>query len=111
MGKLFSDFALWLQPVIALATGAIGLVTFLAAGLADPSGWCNSIICTVIDHISSVFPSTPSNLTIASFVQSVAGALPQFGMSVIYDIMSTIASIMALSLVIKIYKLIPFKAT
>jgi len=88
-------------PIVALALGAI----------ADPEGWINSVICGAIDMIAVLFPSTPDNLKIAYLLNSVAAELPMVGRAIVFDTFQTIASISAMTIIVKIYKLIPFKAT
>lgn len=108
----FFQFLLnFLKPVTVFFMSVTGLVAFLVGALADPQGFANAFICGAIDMISGIFPSTPENLKIGSIIASVSSQVPAIGCAVLQDIVTTLASIFAIFIVVKIYKLIPFKAT
>lgn len=101
----------FLVPVIVVCTGLIILVGFLVSALNDPQGWMNSVVITTIDAIANLFPSTPENLKIGTIINSLGDSMPLVGRAVIREIFTTISSMAGIALVVKIYKLIPFKAT
>ena len=100
-----------LQPVYAVFASISGLISILLGAIADPQGWMNAVVCTTIDVITGALPQTPSNLKIANILNSIGDSMPLVGRSIVYEVAGTIATIAGISLVIKIYKLIPFKAT
>lgn len=80
------------------------IIGFLASGI-------NQLICGVIDMIASFFPSTPQALKLSSIINSLSSSLPIFGTALIESIIGTVRDLFVLYTIIKIYKLIPFKAT
>ena len=101
----------FLVPVIVVCTGLIGIVAFLVAALNDPQGWMNSVVITTIDSIANVFPSTPEELKIGTIINTVGDSMPLVGRAVVKEVFVTISSMAGIALVVKIYKLIPFKAS
>lgn len=101
----------FLVPVIVVCTGLIVIVAFLVSALNDPQGWMNSVVITTIDAVASLFPSTPDSLKIGNIINSVGDSMPLVGRAVIRETFNTISSIAGIALVVKIYKLIPFKAS
>lgn len=99
------------KPIYAFFASIGSLIAFLLGGLANPQGLMNKIIIKTVDVIAAILPETPSNLKVSSVLNSVAGFMPNVGRDIVYEVASTIAAIAAISLVVKIYKLIPFKAT
>ena len=83
----------------------------MLGALSDPQGLMNQTVCGAIDYIAHLFPSTPESLKISNVLNSVGDSIPGVGRAVIREIFTTIAAIFSISLAIKIYKLIPFKAT
>lgn len=100
-----------LKPIYVVFFSITGFISFLLGALADPQGWMNAVVCTTVDVIAAFFPRTPDNLKIANILNSVGDSMPLVGRSIVYEIAGTIATIAGISLVIKLYKLIPFKAT
>jgi hypothetical protein len=84
-------------------------LSIIIGAIANPAGAVNSFLCRAIDLVASVFPSTPPNLKIATLLTSAGDSIPIVGRAVVYDIFSTIAIMFAVVLIIKVYKLIPFK--
>ena len=109
MSKLFTFLFSFFSPVIVFFTSVVSLVAFLLGALANPQGWMNSTICSAIDYIAALFPSTPDNLKIANILNSIGDAMPLVGRGIVRDIFGTIAGMAAVALAIKIYKLLPFK--
>ena len=97
--------------VIVVCTGLIGIVAFLVAALKYPQGWMNSVVITTIDAIANVFPSTPEELKIGTIINTIGDSMPLVGRAVVKEIFVTISSMVGIALVVKIYKLILFKAS
>ena len=107
MQELLNFLKLIFPPIIGLTA----IVKFFLGALEDPHGFANNLIIGAIDNIVAVFPSTPEEYKIFNLLNAIGDSLPIVGKAIVYDIAITIASIAAISLTIKIYKLIPFKAT
>lgn len=102
MQKLFNS----VNWIILAITAPISIIL---GAIANPAGAVNSFLCRMIDLVASVFPSTPENLKIANLLISTGDSIPIVGRSIVFDIFTTIASMFAIILLIKLYKLIPFK--
>jgi hypothetical protein len=98
-----------MDPVTLTAIGAVFAVLVIAA--TDPQSFINTLICGLIDIVSIPFPSTPNPLKLSAIVNTLASSLPIFGRAVIESIISTVRDLFVIYFLIKIYKLIPFKAT
>lgn len=111
MPAFFAALAAFFTPVIIFFISVTAIVALILGCIADPSGAVNKFICTIIDVVSVIFPATPPQLRLGSLIDSAASVAPGFGTAIIHDVASTVGSIFTISLVIRIYKLIPFKAT
>lgn len=111
MGSFFNALFQFIKPIVVFFISTTSIVAFLLGALLDPQGLMNQIICAVLDNIASIFPSTPDNLKIANIVNNLGDSVPAVGRGVIREIFFTLSSIFTISLAIKIYKLLPFKAT
>lgn len=111
MNAAISALMAFLKPIIVVFVSVFGIIAFLLGALADPQGWMNSVVIKTIDAFAFFLPSTPEELKIANLIASIADELPGFGKAVIFEIFQGIGGIVGISLAIKIYKLIPFKAT
>lgn len=111
MSKAFEVLFQFFKPVILVATGLASVVSFLLGALANPQGLWNQICVAAIDFVAQFFPSTPTEYTIGSVIDSIAVKMPLVGRGIIYEIFQVILVIAGLELAIKVYKLIPFKAT
>lgn len=109
--SIFS-FVKWLfSPLYVLVTGLISVVALILGAISDPGGAVNSFICLIIDIVIFPLPSTPDSLKIGNLLQSFAAAVPIVGWGIILEIIKTCSTMLAILLIIKVYKLIPFKAT
>lgn len=99
------------SPLVVLADALLNAVGWVAAACLSPISFLNFAFCSLIDLLVSVWPVTPDNLKIAHLVAQVADQMPAVGADIIWDILESIAIIFFMSALIKIYKLIPFKAT
>lgn len=111
MGSFFTALFSFIKPIVVVFASITTLVAFLLGALLNPQGFLNSLICGAIDMIASVFPSTPDNLKVASLIDSIASSMPAVGRGIIREFFVTISAIVAIMSIIKIYKLLPFKAT
>jgi len=111
MGTFFNALFQFFKPIVIFFISITSVVAFLLGALLNPQGFMNDVICFAIDYISALFPSTPENLKIATIVNNLGDSVPLVGRGVIREVFITISSIVLISLAIKIYKLLPFKAT
>lgn len=90
-------------------------LSILLGIIADPTGAAGHFICLTLDFILSPLPATPNALKISSLVAGMASALgqsfPLIGQGIFNEVFSGMAIAFGLLVGIKIYKLIPFKAT
>lgn len=77
--------------------------------ITDPVGTVTYFACQFITFIFGFFPSTPEALTLQGLANKLGNALPFVGSSIIYSILRDFSLILGLALIVKIYKLIPFK--
>ncbi|MCT0252346.1 hypothetical protein [Synechocystis sp. CS-94] len=85
--------------------------SFLVAVITNPFGAINAGINAVVDAVANVLPSTPENLKLSNIASDLGEAVPLVGTAVIRAVLNTFIELGGLALIIKIYKLIPFKAT
>jgi hypothetical protein len=109
--KLWYSLVTFFNPVILIATSITGIVTFLIGAFENPSGWLSQVIKKLIDIVAAVLPETPDNLKVTNLLQSLYPETPSVGKYVLGEIVEVLITLSAIALVIKIYKLIPFKAT
>ncbi len=102
MQKLFNS----INWIILAITAPISLIL---GAIANPAGAVNGFLCRMIDLIALVFPSTPENLKIVNLLAATGDTIPLIGRSVVYDVFTTAAAMLAIVLLVKLYKLIPFK--
>jgi len=98
-----------MDPITLTAIATI--IALLVTAAIDPAGFINNMICGLIDIIAIPFPATPNALKLSSLITSISVSLPVFGRALIESIIGTIRDLFVLYSMIKIYKLIPFKAT
>lgn len=108
---LFLALITFFNPAISVAVSITSLVAFLLGALQDPNGLLNTIAVSVIDNIAALWPSTPENLKVGNLLDAAALAMPAIGRGLIYEIFITVVTLFSLTVIVKIYKLIPFKAT
>jgi hypothetical protein len=111
MGALISAILAFFTPVVVFCVSVVGIVAFLLGVLEDPPQFLNALICGVIDMIVPFWPSTPEDFRIGTIITNLSTQIPVVGRAVIFEVFTAISSIAGLALVVKIYKLIPFKAT
>lgn len=96
-------------PLVQLAMLLLGFAGWVAAAVSAPKSFFNMAICWMIDIIAAVLPSTPENLKISAIIAGIANKMPAAGTAIIWEILSTFGIIMGIMMVIKIYRLLPFK--
>lgn len=109
MGAFFNALLQFIQPVIVVFISVTSIVAFLLGALLNPQGLMNQVICSAIDYVAVLFPSTPDELKIGTIINGLGDSLPLVGRGVIREIFNTLSIIFGLTLAIKIYKLLPFK--
>lgn len=97
-----------LRPINLALAALGGFISFLAAAVANPGGTFNKVAIGGVDLILGLLPSTPTQYKIATIISNLGSAYPLFGKSVIYEIFQTLAVIFGFTVVIKVYKLLPF---
>lgn len=108
---LIDTVAFFLNPIASFCTALTGVVSLVLWCVANPQSAVNLFICKIIDVVSSVFPSTPPELKISTLLASLGGAVPLIGYGIFLDIAQLIFAMFSVVVIVKIYKLIPFKAT
>ena len=98
-----------MDPVTLTAIGVI--IATLVVAATNPQGFINQLVCGLIDIVALPFPSTPEPLKFSSIITVLSTSLPIFGKVLIESILGTVKDLFILYFAIKIYKLIPFKAT
>ena len=111
MNSLFNALFDYIKPIIVFALSGYGIMRIIMGAIVNPEGAVNTFLIKFIDLVSLVFPSTPDSLKIGTLISTLGEAIPMIGKSVIYEVFQTVGIILVLSLAVKIYKLIPFKAT
>ena len=111
MTTLFNILLKYIKPVIVFCASLFTPVAIILGCIKNPQGAVNVFIVKIIDLIHPIFPSTPANLKVAYLINQVGDQMPLVGKAVLFEIFQIISTIIGITVVIKIYKLIPFKAT
>lgn len=109
MPALFSALLAFFTPVVVFFISVAIIVSFLLGALADPQGLLNQIVCGLLDGIAYLLPSTPENLKIGNFLNSIGDSMPLVGRGLVKEVFATASAIFAIRMIIVIYKLLPFK--
>lgn len=99
------------KPLVVVLSSITSIIALVLGAIRDPGGAVNAFICRIIDLILIPWPSTPSSLKLGSLLSSFANAFPIIGYGIVLEIAQALGGIFALFVVIKIYKLLPFKAS
>ena len=90
-------------------------LSVLLGFITDPGGFVSSFACTILKYIFQFFPSTPDNLKVVGLFDEMISTFdktfPIIGGGIFNEILSSISAYIGIILLVKIYKLIPFKAT
>lgn len=111
MNNLLNVLLEFIKPLIRLAFPVVGIISLITGAIKNPEGAVNTFLVKMIDLVAAVFPATPEEIKVSSIINSIDIAMPLVGKAVIYEVFETIAIIASVAAVVKIYKLIPFKAT
>jgi hypothetical protein len=104
LGSLFS-------PITVVFIALSGFFSMLIGAVRNPAGFFNTLVCNLIDLIAAIFPSTPERFQIVKVLDAIASVMPVVGRRIVYDIAGTFALMALLLLVVKVYRLLPFKAS
>jgi hypothetical protein len=111
MPALFTALASLFTPLFVLLISVTVIVALLLGCIANPSGAVNQFVCTILDLIAFVLPSTPPQFRVATILQSASNSMPLIGYGVVNEIYNTASGMFLISVAVRIYKLIPFKAS
>ncbi len=100
-----------LAPITRIFTASVGIVSLVLGAIANPEGAVNLFLCKIIDLIAAVFPSTPPEMKISYLLAGLGESVPMIGSGIVFSILQTLLGMMVIVLFVKLYKLIPFKAT
>jgi hypothetical protein len=104
LGNLFDFF----NSIIEFIKSALEIIVGI---LLNPLGALNQGINYLTDLIGAILPSTPDELKVGSIIQNIGSDIPLIGSGLIKTAFDTFSQLIGIATVIKIYKLIPFKAT
>lgn len=105
------DLLKWFaQPVVRIVLALLGPIGLILGCIANPQGAVNSFVCRIIDVVASVWPSTPDSMKLGNLIMSSSSDLT-VGQAVIQDLFQTAFLMLTIMALVKVYKLIPFKAT
>jgi len=108
--KIFDLLKFLVRPAAPVFNALRSLIAIALGALADPTGAFNALIVRLIDFAALYWPSTPEELKIANLIFPQSGTVP-IGKYFIVEIFSTAFLMMGVIAFVKLYKLIPFKAT
>lgn len=110
--QIIADLLAWFaKPILRIFLAIVSPVAWIIWAFANPQGAANLFICKIIDVVASVWPSTPDNLKVANLLGSIGGSIPIVGYGIVLDIAQMIGVMFGIVVIVKVYKLIPFKAT
>lgn len=84
------------------------IFALIIAAIADPNGAINSFMILIIDLVKNVFPNTPDDMKISSWVLSFQNTFPIIGGSILVETLNGVLGMIAMMAIIKIWKLLPF---
>lgn len=96
----------WVNDFLQGLFDFIALIWYI---ITHPLQFLGFLVCSAANSLFSILPSTPDNLKISSLISSIGSALPLVGSGIIHELFTTVASIVGILVLIKIYKLLPFK--
>ena len=106
------NFIKWLfSPLYVICISIGGIISIILGAISNPQGAVNGFVCRIIDLILIPWPSTPEPLKLGSMLGYFANTVPVVGWGILLEIIKSCVAILLIVLVIKIYKLIPFKMT
>ena len=96
------------NKIIAIpCTAIVTVFCFAANAIMYPEGFINSRFIWMIDMIAAYLPSTPEHYKIGTMLVAFSeqSVIP---LGVVYEIFQGVAGILAIYLVVKMYKFLPF---
>lgn len=108
--KIFDLLKALVSPLVAILASLTGVISVIIGAFLNPAGAVNGFVTRLIDALAFVWPSTPENLKLANLIFPAVGGV-SIGRAVLIDICSTLFVMLGIILLIKLYKLIPFKMT
>lgn len=108
--NIFSLLRALVSPLVALLASLVGVFSVIIGAFLNPAGAINSFCVRMIDLVASVWPSTPPGLTLSALIFPATGGTT-LGRAFLLELFSTAFAMFAIVLIVKLYKLIPFKAT
>ena len=104
------DLLKWLaNPLVKLVISLTGPVALILGTMADPNGAINTFIIDVIDALEPHLLETPESLKISNLIFDNGPVT--VGQAVLTDVFQLISIMVGVVALVKLYKLIPFKAT
>ncbi len=91
-------------------TGSLTVLSIIIGTIQNVTGAVNQLLVNIIDWIAEFWPSTPDNLKLANIINA-ATADTGIGSAIVYETFQTIFLLLAVVALVKLYKLIPFKAS
>lgn len=105
------DLLKWFaEPLVKVALALSSFLAVVLGAMADPAGAVNSFMVRLIDWTAIYWPETPQGMQIATLITQAIDP-SSVGGAVVLEIASTASLMLSVVLLIKLYKLIPFKAT
>lgn len=111
LDNIFKIIYFFARPLVVICLSITSIVSLILGAISNPAGAVNAFICRIIDVILIPWPTTPESMKLGSLLSSFANAFPIVGYGIVLDIAQTLAGMGVLFVAIKIYKLIPFKAS
>lgn len=97
------------SPKIAVPCVAIGGVfCFLWDVIQHPNGALNKFMIWIIDYLLVIIPSTPDEYKLANMLIAFSEQVPSIGFDIIWEIFSGITGMLAIYLIVKLWKFLPF---
>lgn len=111
MTSIFEALKHFLKPISRIALALVPAIGILLETISDPAGALNQLLVTMIDYVAIYWPETPEQLKLSNLVMGQLEPGTSVGEAIIIDIFQTAFLMLSVVVVIKLYKLIPFKAT
>lgn len=111
MKALLDALNFLLSPLTAIFVAISLTIPALIGAFKDPAGFVNTQICKLIDLVAGALPSTPANMKMGFMLSFASDMIDPSLRGIFSEIINLIFSLLSIVVIIKIYKLIPFKAT
>lgn len=111
MNWIYGILYFFSKPLVVFLTSITSIVALILGAIRDPAGAANAFLCRMIDVILIAWPTTPESYKLGSLLSGFANSFPVIGYGVVLEIAQALAGMAGLFVLIKIYKLLPFKAS